>query len=79
MSVKVASRDRTSKLFAQLCTCATVDPMWPFRHRACEEKKSPRLIKRLIVGLIIGGAIGSIVGGKVLEKHNKEHGVKDEE
>lgn len=59
--------------------CATVQKMWPFRRRHCEEKKSNRLIKRLIVGLIIGGAIGSIVGGKVLEKHRKEHGINNDE
>lgn len=59
--------------------CATVQTMWPFRRRHCEEKKGNRLIKRLIVGLIIGGAIGSIVGSKVLEKHRKEHGVNEDD
>jgi len=58
---------------------ATVGHMWLFRRRESEEKKGKRLIKRLVVGLIIGGAIGSIVGGKVLEKHNKEHGVDEDD
>ncbi len=51
--------------------------MWPFRRREQEKKNHP--IKRLIVGLIIGGAIGSIIGSKMLEKHEKDEGVKDEE
>ncbi|MDD5751595.1 MAG: hypothetical protein PHS73_03705 [Candidatus Peribacteraceae bacterium] len=51
--------------------------MWPFRRR--EEPKHSRPIKRLIVGLIIGGAIGSIIGSKMLEKHEKDEGVKDDE
>ena len=51
--------------------------MWPFRRR--EEEKKSRPIKRLIVGLNIGGAIGSIIGSKILEKHEKDEGVKDEE
>lgn len=52
--------------------------MWPFRRHE-EEKKKSRPIKRLIVGLIIGSAIGSIIGSKILEHHEKEEGVKDEE
>ncbi|MDD5074480.1 MAG: hypothetical protein PHO54_01245 [Candidatus Peribacteraceae bacterium] len=51
--------------------------MWPFRRH--DEQKKNRPIKRLIVGLIIGGAIGSIIGSKILDHHEKEEGVKDEE
>lgn len=52
--------------------------MWPFRRHS-EEKKRSRPLKRLVVGLIIGGAIGSIIGSRVLEKHRKEEGVRDDE
>ena len=51
--------------------------MWPF-CRPKREKPTHKIVKRLITGLIIGGAIGSVIGKRLMDKHDEEMGVEDE-
>ena len=43
------------------------------------ECKSDRWMKRMVAGMIIGGAIGSVVGKKLLDQHEEEFEVDENE
>lgn len=51
--------------------------MWPFRKKT--ENKKGRSIRTIVAGVIFGAAIASIIGKKILEKHEKEDDLEEEE
>lgn len=52
--------------------------MWPLRKKETVQKSKYASLRKVVAGVIFGAAIASIIGRKMLEKHDKEENIGEE-